>query len=190
MLFDEGAFVDEELYAVRGQELFELEAVDARGVAPLDVEEDVVVIDHIPDLDPEGLRVAEGAEGDAVDRDEGQDGVAAVRVEYGVDAFQAEHKLVPVRVGVQAIDPQGVPALTIEDGHATLEPQKVLVGDRDVHRTVMRVEVGLQPRRNWERLLFLRNELIVHALGLMTKIELKRKKPRKSAGLLRGFHWA
>jgi hypothetical protein len=182
VLFDEGALVNEELDAVRGEELLEFEAVDPRGIGPLDVEEDVVVVDDVPDFDPEGLRVAKRAERDAVDRDEGQNGVAAVRVEDGVDPLEVQDEFVPIRVGVEAIDPQGVPALFVEDGHAAFEAQQVLVGDRNVDRPVVRVEVGLQTGRDRKRLLLLGDELLVHGQGIP-------KAPRKARMSLTKTRW-
>ena len=132
MLLDQGVFVNQELDAVGGEQLLQFEAVDPRGIGPLDVEEDVVVVDDVPHLDPEGLRIAERAEGDAVDGDEGEDGVTAVRMEDGIDPLEIEDELIPVCTGVEAIDPEGVAAFLVEDGHAALEAQQVLVGHGDV----------------------------------------------------------
>ena len=126
-----------------GRELLQLQTVDAGRVAALDVQKDVVVVEDVPDLDPEGLGVAEGAEGDAVDRDEGQNGVAPVSVQDGVDTLEAEDEFIPVRIGVEAIHPQGVPVLLVEDGHTAFESKQVFVGDGDVHGPVMGIQIPL-----------------------------------------------
>ena len=67
MFLDQHAAGGEEAEAVGGEQVFEFQPVDAGGVGLLDVEVVGIVVVGVDDPDAERLRVAEGAEIDAVD---------------------------------------------------------------------------------------------------------------------------
>ena len=164
VFLDEGVPVNQEIDAVRRQELLQFQPVDAGSVAFLDVQENVVVVDDVPNLHPERLGVAKRAKRDAVHRDKRQDGIASVGVQDGVQPLQIEDELVPVRHAVQAIDPQRVLIVPVEDGHAALEAQQVVVRYRNLNRTAVCIQVHLQRRRDREGHLLFRYELVVHSI--------------------------
>ena len=120
-------------------EVAQFQSVDAGSVAFLDVEENLVIIDDVPNLHPERLGVAKRAKRDAIYGDKRQDCVAPVGVQDGVQPLQIEDKLVPVRHAVQAIDPERVLIVPVEDGYAALEAQQVVVRYRNLNRTAVRI---------------------------------------------------
>ena len=98
----------------------------------------------------------------AIHGDKRQDCVATVGVQDGVQPLQMEDELVPVRHAVQAIDPERVLIVLVEDGYAALEAQQVVVRYRNLNRTAVRIQVLLEGRRDREGHFLFRDELVVH----------------------------
>ena len=88
VLLDQRAPVRQEIEAVRGEEVLQLESVDAGGVRLLHVEVVLVVVVGVDDPDPEGRRVAEGAEVHPVDVEVLHDRQVAVDLEERIDLLQ------------------------------------------------------------------------------------------------------
>ncbi len=143
VLFDECISVNKEIDAVRRQELFQFQSIDSGRIAFLDVEENVVVVDDVPDFHPERLGVAKGAKRDAVHRDERQDGVAAIGMQDGVKAFEIEDEFVTFGGTVHTIDPQRIVVIAIQNRDAALKTQEVVVRYWNFDRSAVRVEVTL-----------------------------------------------
>ena len=87
-----------------------------------------------------------------------------VGVQDGVQPLQIEDELVPVRHAVQAIDPERVLIVPVEDGYAALEAQQVVVRYRNLNRTAVRIQVQLEVRRDREGHFLFRDELVVHSI--------------------------
>ena len=66
VFLDQGVAIDQIVDAVGREDVFEFEAVDARGVGVFDVEIVGVVVEQVGDADAERQRVAEIPEVDAI----------------------------------------------------------------------------------------------------------------------------
>ena len=150
----------QEVDAIGRKQLFQFKSVNPGCIASLDVEKEVVVVDDVADLDAEGFGVPKRAIRNAVYRQKGKDGVAAVGVENRVQALQVGHQFIPFPLSVEAIHPKGVAVVLVQNGHAALEPKQVLVRDWDGHCTAMLVEVILQVAPHWKRDFLFGNEFV------------------------------
>ena len=127
VLLDQRLAPGEVEHAVRREQVLELEAADARGVAHLHVEVVVVLVVSVDDADAEGLRVAEGTEVHAVHVDVAEDLHAAFAAQQRVRLEQAlrqpPHLLGRIRDGL----PERVLA-AFEQGHRRGELAQLGVG--------------------------------------------------------------
>ena len=143
VFLDQGLAPGEVEHAVRGEQVFELQAADARGVADLHVEVVVVLVVRVDDADAEGLRVAERAEVDAVDVDVAEDLHAAFAAEQGVRLEQplgeAAHDFGRVGDGF----PQGILA-AFEQGHRGGEVAQLRIRDRQRDFAAFAGKVGAE----------------------------------------------
>jgi hypothetical protein len=143
VLLDQRLAPGEVEHAVRREQVLQLQPAHAGGVADLHVEVVVVLVVGVDDADAEGLRVAEGAEVDAVHVDVAEDLHAAFAAQQRVRLQQALREAVHLVARVGDRLPQRVLA-PLEQRHGRGEVAQLRVGDRQRHLAALAREVGTE----------------------------------------------
>ena len=80
----------------------------------------------------------------------------------GVQPLEVGHQFIALALRIEAINPQGVVVVAVQNRHAPLKPQQVLVAHGDAHGAPVLVEVGLQPRKDGIDLFLFGNQFVIH----------------------------
>ena len=144
VLLDERRPVSEEIEAVRGEQVLKLKAVDPRRVGLLHVEVVLVVVVRVDDPDPEGRRVPERAEIDAVRVEVLDDRHVAVDLEHRVHLLERLVQRAHLLPLVDHRVPQGRLAVGVCERNHLAEAPEPLVGDRKVPLPLVGAQVPAQ----------------------------------------------
>ena len=144
VLLDQHAAAGEKTEPVRGKQVLEFKAVDARGIGLLDIEMVGIVVVGVDDPDAERLRVAEGAEVDAVDVKVRHDREIAVDLEQGVDALQILVECAHVLGAVGHGLPERRPAVGVNKRRGLLEITEPFIRDGQLAVAPVAVQVGAE----------------------------------------------
>jgi von Willebrand factor type A domain len=146
VLFDQGVSLHQVIDAVRGKDVLQLQAIDARGIRLLHIEVVGIVIEEIGDPDAERARVSEFPEIHAVDGEVIMMLGKAAHLQLGVDFRQLRAQLLHDLAWVVHGEPEGFFSAGIFVGDESGVMIQVRVNFRNIPHPVKAVEILPQQR--------------------------------------------